>query len=75
MPNKERMVIGGGVFLPFNIRRLVLLSFKLPNLASDWNTIWEIFHLETSSLLKRLADQFWVQDLRSEGGFTAHTMM
>lgn len=69
------MVIGGGAFLPFNIRRLVLVSFKLPNLASDWNTIWEIFHRETSSLLKRLADQFWVQDLRSERGFTADTMV
>lgn len=42
---------------------------KLPLLASDWNTIWEIFHSsETSSLLTRLADQFWVQDLRSERG-------
>jgi hypothetical protein len=42
---------------------------RLPLLASDWNTIWEIFHSsETSSLLTRLADQFWVQDLRSERG-------
>jgi hypothetical protein len=61
--------IGGCVF--FLPQHPAFGSFltKLPLLASDWNTIWEIFHTpETSSLLMRLADQFCVQDLRSERG-------
>jgi len=49
---------------------LSLSHYRLPNLASDWNTIWEIFHsrIELSSLLSRLADQFMIQDLRGERG-------
>jgi hypothetical protein len=55
--------------LLLNIRRLVFSHRSSLHLASDWNTIWEIFHTpETSSLLMRLADQFCVQDLRSERG-------
>lgn len=44
-----------------------LLSYEAPvHLASDWNTIWEIFRpSEISSLLMRLADQFWLS--RSDG--------
>jgi hypothetical protein len=46
-----------------------MFFYKLPDHASDWNTIWEIFiHTEISSLLSRLADQFMIQDLRSERG-------
>jgi hypothetical protein len=55
-----------------DIRRFGSFScffYKLPDHASDWNTIWEIFiHAEISSLLSRLADQFMIQDLRSERG-------
>ncbi len=36
-------VMSFGFWAPLNIRRLGLVLIKLPNLASDWNTIWEIF--------------------------------
>jgi hypothetical protein len=57
-------------FLCFSTSGVWVFSHRSsPHLASDWNTIWEIFHSpETSSLLMRLADQFCVQDLRSERG-------